>query len=608
MGILKEYAGKKPVVGERVYLAETAAVIGDVVLGDDVSIWYNSVVRGDCHYIRIGARSNIQDNCAIHVTQGTHPTILEEEVTLGHGAIVHGATVRRGALIGIRATVMDGAVVGESAFVGAGAPRHPADDRAAPDSLARVPGAAGARALRRRGRRPPPLPPELPRVQRGVLPGGRRVGAMKARLKAPKGTHDLLPGDSERFAAVEAEARRVFGSYGYGEIRTPVFESTELFARSVGETTDIVHKEMYTFPDRKGRSLTLRPENTAGVVRALVEKGIQEMPRPIRLWYAGPQFRYEQPQAGRYREFRQIGVELLGVPGPAGDAEVLGMLFEFLRALGFHDALATINCIPKGAARERFSAALQEHVRPHAGRLGADDRKRLDENPLRLFDSKDPETRGVLAGAPATLDFLDEASRVHHEELKELLAKGGVRFAESAGIVRGIDYYTLTVFEVASERLGAQNALLGGGRYDDLVAELGGPPTPAVGFASGEDRLVEAMTADVRPARTLIWVIPDGPAEFVYALGVAGEFRALMPGAVVESDLSGRGIAKGLGRAGQIEKDPSKYPFRVGAVRAVLLGSQEREGDTVTMKDLSTGAQETFPRRQLAERLAGRER
>lgn len=431
---------------------------------------------------------------------------------------------------------------------------------------------------------------------------------MSGRLKAPKGTHDLLPPESERFAAVEAAARRVFGAHGYGEVRTPVFESTELFARSVGETTDIVHKEMYTFPDRKGRSLTLRPENTAGVVRALVEMGIQEIPKPIRLWYAGPQFRYEQPQAGRYREFRQIGVELVGVASAAGDAEVLSMLFAFLGELGLTDTVATLNCIPKGEARAAFSTALQEHVRPHADGLGPDDRKRLDENPLRLFDSKDPETRRVLEGAPATLDFLDDASRAHHEELKSLLSRLGVRFVESAGIVRGIDYYTLTVFEVASERLGAQNALLGGGRYDGLVEELGGPPTPAVGFAIGEDRLVEAMTTDVRRLTTLFAVIPDGPAEFLYALGVAREIRELLPDAVVESDLLGRGIGKGLGRASQIAAHPDRHASRIARVHAVLLGSREREGDAVTLKDLSTGAQTTFPRAELPERLAGRER
>ena len=432
---------------------------------------------------------------------------------------------------------------------------------------------------------------------------------MSVKLRAPKGTHDLLPPDSEKYAAVEHVARRVFGSFGYGEIRTPVFESTELFARSVGETTDIVHKEMYTFPDRKGRSLTLRPENTAGVVRALVEHGLQEMPRPIRLWYAGPQFRYEQPQAGRYREFRQIGVELLGVAGSAGDAEVLAMLFRFLEALGFTDLTATLNCIPSGAARESFSQALREHVRPKAASLGPEDARRLEENPLRLFDSKDPEVVSLLRGAPSTLEFLDEESRRHHEELKELLRQAGVRFTESAAIVRGLDYYTRTVFEVASERLGAQNAILGGGRYDGLVAHLGGPPTPAVGFAIGEDRLVSLMTTDARPERPLFWVVPDSKDELAYALAVASELRAVMPDATVESDLAGRGIGKGLSRAAQILADPGRHAQRAGGVRAVLLGSREREDGKVTIKDLATGEQETFPRTELAERFgAARER
>jgi histidyl-tRNA synthetase len=432
---------------------------------------------------------------------------------------------------------------------------------------------------------------------------------VSGKLRAPKGTHDLFPPESEKYAAVEAVARRVFGSFGYGEIRTPVFESTELFGRSVGETTDIVHKEMYTFPDRKGRSLTLRPENTAGVVRALVERGIQEMPRPIRLWYAGPQFRYEQPQAGRFREFRQIGVELLGVASASGDAEVLTMLFRFLEALGFTDLTATLNCIPSGAARERFSSALREHVKPRAAALGPEDSRRLAENPLRLFDSKDPEVASILAGAPSTLEFLDEESRRHHEELKELLRRAGVRFTESAAIVRGLDYYTRTVFEVASERLGAQNAILGGGRYDGLVAHLGGPPTPAVGFAIGEDRLVSVMTSDVRPARPLFWVVADSKDELAYALAVASDLRAIVPDAAVESDLAGLGLVKGLSRAAQIQADPGRHAIRTDGVRAVLLGSREREDDNVTIKDLATGEQQTFPRRELAERLgAARER
>jgi histidyl-tRNA synthetase len=285
------------------------------------------------------------------------------------------------------------------------------------------------------------------------------------------------------------------------------------------------------------------------------------------------------------------------------------MLFTFLRALGLRDLVATINCVPKGAAREAFSRALREHVRPSAGRLGPEDRKRLDENPLRLFDSKDPETRAILEGAPATLDFLDDASRAHHDELKRLLPLGDVPFEESAAIVRGIDYYTLTVFEVSSRALGAQNAILGGGRYDELVADLGGPPTPAVGFAIGEDRLVQVTTDDPRPERPILVVIPDSQDDFPYALGVANAIRAGVPEAVVETDLSGRGIVKGLSRAGRVATDPSHRAFRPAGVRAVLLGTQERENDTVTIKDLASGTQQTFPRRELAERLgAARER
>jgi histidyl-tRNA synthetase len=426
---------------------------------------------------------------------------------------------------------------------------------------------------------------------------------MSPRYRAVKGTRDLLPSESERFAAVESAAREVFRSYGYGEIRTPSFESTELFARSVGEATDIVHKEMYTFLDRKGRSLTLRPENTAGVVRALIERGIQEIPRPIRLWYQGPQFRYEQPQAGRYREFRQIGAELIGVSSPAGDAELIGMLFGFLGRLGFAGLQARINCVPTGPAREAFSAALRDFLRPHGMRLGPDDQRRFEQNPLRLFDSKDPDVQSLLQGAPRTLDFLENRSRDHHEELKRLLSSRGVTFHEDASLVRGLDYYTLTVFEVSSSALGAQDALLGGGRYDDLFSELGGPEVPAVGFAIGEDRLVAALGADPRPVRPVVFVVPDSSLDFSYALAIANQIRTLLPDVVVESDFTGRGISKGIAKAAQILKDPSQYAFRIDGVRVVPLGSRERESDTVTMKDLATGSQETFPRKALAEYL-----
>jgi len=421
------------------------------------------------------------------------------------------------------------------------------------------------------------------------------------KYRSVKGTRDLFAPESERFAATERVAREVFGSYGYAETRTPTFESTDLFARSVGETTDLVHKEMYTFPDRKGRSLTLRPENTAGVVRALIERGVQDLPKPIRLWYAGPQFRYEQPQAGRYREFHQIGAELIGVPSVSADVELLGMLFVFLRRLGYEGLRARINCVPTGKAREAFSAALREFLRPHASRFGPDDQRRLEQNPLRLFDSKDPAVQGLLKDAPKTLDFLDEKARAHHEEFKRDLPQSGVDFVEDGTLVRGLDYYTLTVFEVTSGSLGAQDAILGGGRYDNLFAELGGPPMPAVGFAIGEDRLVAAAPKDPRSEKALIVVVPDSPDEFSYALAVSNEIRACRPDAGVETDFAGKGIAKGLGRAAQVLSDPSRHGARVSTVHAVLLGGRERESGTVTVKDLASGQQRTFPRQNLAE-------
>lgn len=424
--------------------------------------------------------------------------------------------------------------------------------------------------------------------------------------RAVKGTRDLLPPESEKYAAVEATAREVFGSYGYGEVRTPILESTELFARSVGETTDIVHKEMYTFLDRKGRSLTLRPENTAGVVRAAIERGADRLPRPLRLWYAGEQFRYERPQKGRYREFRQIGAEMIGVPGSASDAEILSMLFDFLGRLGFSDLSVSLNCVPGGSAREAFAAALRAHVRPRAARLSEDDRRRVEENPLRLFDSKDPEAKAVLEGAPTTLEFLDAPAAAHFGEVQRLLQEAGIPFAVSPSLVRGLDYYTVTVFEVVSGNLGAQNAILGGGRYDNLFADMGGPATPAVGFAIGEDRLVEVLPRDPRAAHELWYVLPGSAEDFAYAVGVASAIRKSHPGAVVETDLSGRGFARGFGRASQILSGDADYPFHVSEVRVVSVGSEERSRQSVKIKTLSTRMEETMPLAAIAGPGEGR--
>ncbi len=431
---------------------------------------------------------------------------------------------------------------------------------------------------------------------------------MTPRYRSVKGTRDLLPPESERWSEAERLARETFRSWGYAEIRTPVLEDTALFARSVGETTDIVHKEMYTFLDRKGRSLTMRPENTAGVVRAVIENGLAAGPMPLRLYYVGPQFRYERPQANRYREFSQIGIELFGVPGPAGEAEVLEMLFEFLGALGFRAISVSLNSVGSAETRESFGKALRAHVEPRAGSFGEDDLRKLAQNPLRLFDSKDPEVRAALEGAPRTLDFLDADSKRHHDEVRRLLERAGIPFRDEPSLVRGLDYYTRTVFEVISEDLGAQDAILGGGRYDGLVESLGGPALPAIGFAIGEDRLLQVAPLPA-PRRSCVVVVPQGPDDLAEAARIAREIRAALPGGCVEVDLAARGIRKGMARAARLFEEADARGFEKRSMLAVFVGERERTAGTVTVKTLSTGEQETFPVAELAERLgAAREK
>jgi histidyl-tRNA synthetase len=428
---------------------------------------------------------------------------------------------------------------------------------------------------------------------------------VKPRYQSVPGTRDLFPALAERYAATERIAREVFQSYGYGEIRTPIFEHRELFARSVGETTDIVHKEMYEFEDRAGASgagarLVLRPESTASVVRALVQRGLQEVPLPIRLWYAGPHFRRERPQKGRYREFRQIGVELFAPPSPAADAEVLTMLHRFLTAVGVPEPVLKINSLGTPVWRKRLADALREQLLPRASDLGEDDRRRLDVNPLRLFDSKDAAAQRLVAAAK--LPALDDAARQYHDELLGLLAAAGVPFVEEPRLVRGLDYYTMTVFEVTSERLGAQNAILGGGRYDELVADLGGPVLSGMGFAIGQDRLIDAATGDPREAKTVFWVVPMSPAEFEYGLKACSELRRQYPEAVVELDLSGRGFKKGVARAAQIADSPETYAFKVADVRVAFIGPDERASGSLKIRDVKTREERTAP---LSELRAG---
>ena len=426
---------------------------------------------------------------------------------------------------------------------------------------------------------------------------------MAPNFQAPRGTHDVLPGEHLWWHVVRAMEQQAL-EYGWHRVQTPGFEDTALFARTAGEGSDVVNKEMYTFADRKGRSLTLRPENTAGVVRAIIENGLAAGPMPLRLWYAGPQFRYERPQAGRYREFRQIGAELLGVAGPAAEVEILMMLFAFLKALGFQALSVALNSVGTARSREAFGEALRAYLEPRAADFGEDDRRKLSENPLRLFDSRDPAVRAALEGSPRTLEYLDDASRRHHDEVRRLLTRASIPFRDDPSLVRGLDYYTRTVFEVVSADLGAQDAILGGGRYDNLVETLGGPALPAIGFAIGEDRLVQAAPRPA-PEGGLLLVLPQGPEDLEEALRLADELRAALP-VPVEVDLLARGFKKGMARGNALFEEASARGLDGARIFAVLLGEREREAGSVTVKRLASADQESVPRAEVVAWLKSR--
>ena len=315
-------------------------------------------------------------------------------------------------------------------------------------------------------------------------------------IRVQKGTKDILPDEMALWHKMEENAKRIFSSAGYGEIRTPVFEATELFARGVGDTTDIVNKEMYTF-EKSERSLTLRPENTAGVVRSFIENGMHRLSAPVKLWYKGPMFRYERPQAGRQRQFHQVGVEMFGIKSPTADAEIIEIAVEYLNSLGLNDLEVEINSLGCPECRENFKNNLKSVLKPYYNDLCEDCQKRYEKNPLRLLDCKvgsckeifdKPEVKSVIQG-----DFICEECNTHFEELKSYLDTLGIKYNVNKLLVRGLDYYNRTVFEIKSNDLGSQNAVCGGGRYDSLVANLGGPDTPAVGFAMGMERLASLM-------------------------------------------------------------------------------------------------------------------
>jgi histidyl-tRNA synthetase len=410
-------------------------------------------------------------------------------------------------------------------------------------------------------------------------------------IQRPRGTRDILPPESRLWAAVEATARDVFHAFGAEEIRTPIFEATELFVRSVGEATDIVHKEMYTFPDRKGRSLTLRPENTASVARAWIENGLAERSHPLRLYYIGPMFRYERAQRGRYRQFAQIGLEILGAASPLADVELLVALHELFTRLGFDDLVIHLNNLGDPDDRPRYAAAIRERLLPHRDELCVDCVRRLDESPLRILDCKVPRCQALAASVPGIDELAGEPSRAHVAAVARQLEGLGIAYERDPRLVRGLDYYLRTVFEVVSPKLGTGTVLCGGGRYDRLISDLGGPSLPGTGFAIGEDRLVEVLPdrfrSDVLAVPRLV-VVPLGEAAGERVMGYVRAW--LRAGVRVEIEVSGRSLKSALKRAD-----------REGFAAVAILGDDELAAGTVTVRDLARGSQDAVAFESLPE-------
>ena len=405
-------------------------------------------------------------------------------------------------------------------------------------------------------------------------------------LTAPRGTVDLLPANSTRWQALEARIREISGRFGYGEIRTPMFEATELFVRGVGETTDIVEKEMYTFTDKGGRQMTLRPEFTAPVVRALLEHHLFAE-GPQRLYYIGPIFRYERPQAGRYRQAHQFGVECFGYAQPEADVEVIQMAHELVRSYGISDAVLHLNTLGDERCRPAYRLALLEHFRRHRDALSADSQRRLERNPERILDSKAPEDRPFVEAAPTLAEHLCAECRTHFEQVRALLDAVGIPYTVDRKLVRGLDYYTRTVFEFISSALGAQSTVCGGGRYDGLVASLGGPPTPGVGFGLGLERflmIVEKTLEAAPPPRDGIAVVALGPAARTALFPLLAELRRRGGAVAVTSDFA----------AGKLQTQ-FKRADRAGARIALIAGDDELARGVVGVRDLVTRSQSDRP-------------
>jgi histidyl-tRNA synthetase len=402
-------------------------------------------------------------------------------------------------------------------------------------------------------------------------------------IQALRGTRDILPEEVRYWQLLEAIAKQILDRAAYQEIRPPIFEQTELFERGIGEATDVVGKEMYTFLDKGERSVTLRPEGTAGVVRAYIEHGLHARGGVQRLWYKGPMFRYERPGAGRQRQFYQLGVEVIGSADPRADAEVIAIATDILQTLGLKNLRLDINSVGNSDDRPRYRQALVDYLMPYKDELDPDSQDRLTRNPLRILDSKDERTKEIVAQAPSILDYLAEGSKRHFERVQQLLSDLGISYQVNPCLVRGLDYYTHTAFEIISDDLGAQATVCGGGRYDGLVQELGGNSTPAVGWAMGLERLIILLQQTQEFPRQALdfYVVSRGELAEARSLILAQKLR--QAGFSVEIDLSGSAFKKQFARAD-----------RSGAVACLILGDEEAQTQTVQLKWMASKEQQAI--------------
>ena len=406
--------------------------------------------------------------------------------------------------------------------------------------------------------------------------------------RAPKGTYDVYPGGREPherpelWSFVEERARELFRRYNYSEVRTPVFEEAQLFVRSVGEASDIVRKEMFAFEDKGGRELALRPEGTAGVVRAYVEHGLYKQAQPLKLFYVGPMFRYEQQQKGRYRQHTQIGVEVLGSADPLVDVEVITLLYAIHQAAGVEDEVVYLNNLGDMETRRLYVPELRAFLQRHQSELDPDSVARLETNPLRTFDSKDENTQALLAEAPTIGDFLSPEAAGHLAAVKEGLEALGIPYEVDERLVRGLDYYTLTVFEAKSGSLGAQDTVGAGGRYNGLVSELGGPDMPGIGFGSGVERILLAAASHEARASLGLFFVTLAPEARTLAMSLASALRA-------------EGVPCDLDYAGRSAKGQFRQADRSGAAFAAIIGEEELARGVCTLRDMGSGEERAIP-------------